>query len=437
MASGGPGHARRPPSAADVRDENGHESGAHARCARRHSQARRWCGGGPAIFAFFCLGALPRMAGVQWDRASPFSVSAKGGDLLTITGAFETSATYECEFSPLEIGSSTVTSAAFAPEDSTKVVCTTPQWDRAAQRTRLRVLDQGTTQPIAGPGDPAAIITFTASWKGGKVDSPPSSFSASTGSAVGGSKIRIDGFGFDRDSSDYACIFVSKSDEQKVAQSVVPVKPGSSKALSCTTPRWPFDASGSAGVTKIYLEKGGQDIPFDSTTAESNREFQYMHRWEKISVAQGLSTYGSEVITVEGGGFKVGSEEYSCVLRFNAASIFVGLAATVLSSTRIQCISPHWKHKEAMTLLELYKDNCEGARGMHKDCDAGKLITKTTPGDAEFSFVQAARNLSVNFAEASNEGATMITVYGGGFDPDRNDYAVEWSFGNDTVIVNV
>lgn len=188
MASGGPGHARRPPSAADVRDENGHESGAHARCARRHSQARRWCGGGPATFAFFCLGALPRMAGVQWDRASPFSVSAKGGDLLTITGAFETSATYECEFSPLEIGSSTVTSAAFAPEDSTKVVCTTPQWDRAAQRTRLRVLDQGTTQPIAGPGDPAAIITFTASWTRGKVDG-----STSEGNAVGGNLLTVTG----------------------------------------------------------------------------------------------------------------------------------------------------------------------------------------------------------------------------------------------------
>ena len=433
MASGGPGHARRPPSAADVRDENGHESGAHARCARRHSQARRWCGGGPATFAFFCLGALPRMAGVQWDRASPFSVSAKGGDLLTITGAFETSATYECEFSPLEIGSSTVTSAAFAPEDSTKVVCTTPQWDRAAQRTRLRVLDQGTTQPIAGPGDPAAIITFTASWTEGKVDG-----STSTGNAVGGSKIEIDGFGFDIYSSDYACIFVSKSDEQKVAQSVVPVKPGSSKALSCYTPRWPFDASGSAGVTKIYLEKGGQDIPFDSITA-TNREFQYTHMWEKISVAQGLSTYGSEVITVEGGGFKIGSEEYSCVLRGqgDAASTSVGLAATVLSSTRIQCISPHWKLKEAMTYLKLYKENCEGARGMHADCVENKRIPKTTADEAEFSFVQAARNLSVNFAEASNEGATMITVYGGGFDPDRNDYAVEWSFGNDTVIVNV
>ena len=254
------------------------------------------------------------------------------------------------------------------------------------------------------------------------------------GHALGGDPMTIDGYGFDTASSDYVCKFVSEADATRVAQSVVPAKPTSPNGLRCTTPRWSFDASGGVGVTRIFVEKGGITIPY--TGSSQDQIFTFTDVWTTISVSTGLSTYASETIVVSGAGFEAGSTEYSCQFETTSPVYNLGVAGTVTSSTAIECISPHWRVKEALTQVRVYKQNCNGARGVTGGCSLANTV-ENLDVFKEFTFIQAARNLSMNSALASRDGASTITVYGGGFDDARQNYAVEWRFYGDAVRLNV
>jgi hypothetical protein len=112
--------------------------------------------------ALLCVCALPGLAGIQWDKAMPFEGRAEGGWPLTVTGSFTAAATYKCQFAPLETsGVSFIASDPVAPSaGATRIVCTTPRWSLAAQRTRLSVLDAATSTPVASPGGTAEVITY-------------------------------------------------------------------------------------------------------------------------------------------------------------------------------------------------------------------------------------------------------------------------------------
>jgi hypothetical protein len=114
--------------------------------------------------ALLCVCALPGLAGIQWDKATPFEGRAEGGWPLTVTGSFTAAATYKCQFAPMETSSvSFIASDPVAPSaGATCIVCTTPRWSLAAQRARLSVLDAATSTPVAGPGGSAEIITYVA-----------------------------------------------------------------------------------------------------------------------------------------------------------------------------------------------------------------------------------------------------------------------------------
>jgi hypothetical protein len=113
------------------------------------------------IWAALCLCTLPGLAGVQWDRAMPFQGPANPSWQLTITGSFSAGATYKCKFSPLETEGNPIETGAFSPAaGATSLVCDTPQWTYAAQRSRLSVIAAATAAPIAGPGGTAEVITY-------------------------------------------------------------------------------------------------------------------------------------------------------------------------------------------------------------------------------------------------------------------------------------
>lgn len=128
------------------------------RCQSWRPSSRRI---GRAMRAVLCLWALPGLAGVHWDRAMPFQGPANPAWALTITGSFSASTTYQCQFAPLATEGNPILTSAFSPEaGAASLVCTTPQWTYAAQRTRLSVLDVTTATPIAGPGGTAEVITY-------------------------------------------------------------------------------------------------------------------------------------------------------------------------------------------------------------------------------------------------------------------------------------
>jgi len=182
----------------------------------------------------------------------------------------------------------------------------------------------------------------------------------------------------------------------------------------------------------MYLEKGGVAIPY--TGGAEARKFTYSDVWTVLSHSRGLSTFASETLVVSGAGFEVGSNEYSC--QFEKNNYKLGVAGTVASSFAIECITPHWKFEQALTRVTLYKQNCNGARGVAGSC-TGANIVQNDNVFRDFTFVQAARNLSINSALASHVGIILITVFGGGFESDRTDYAIEWRVGNDSVKLNV
>lgn len=274
-----------------------------------------------------------------------------------------------------------------------------------------------------------SILCFdsqTASWE---------SKSSGAGSALGGQIIYINGYGFDIAASDYVLKFVSTADPTRVAQSVVPAKPNSQNVMQTVIPRWDFDASGGLGVTRVQLEKGGIAIPY--TGAAADQIFTYTDIWTVLSLSSGLSTYASETLVVSGAGFEVGSNDYSC--QFETQTLpktFLGVGGTVVSAIAIECTTPHWKVMAELTRVTLYKMNCKGARGANVDCLAENLVNNNNMF-REYTFIEAARNLSFNSALASHVGTTMITVYGGGFNANRKDYGVEWRVGNNSVKVNV
>jgi hypothetical protein len=142
-------------------------SAAHAHVVRRGGMAtsrRPRCGYPRSVCAsaLLCMCALPGLAGIQWDKAMPFEGRAEGGWPLTVTGSFTAAATYKCQFAPMETsGVSFIASDPVAPSaGATRIVCTTPRWSLAAQRTRLSVLDAATSTPVAGPGGTAEVITY-------------------------------------------------------------------------------------------------------------------------------------------------------------------------------------------------------------------------------------------------------------------------------------
>ena len=120
------------------------------------------CGYPRSVFsALLCVCALPGLAGIQWDKAMPFEGRAEGGWPLTVTGSFTAAATYKCQFAPMETSGSYFMSDPVAPSaGATSIVCTTPRWSLAAQRTRLSVLDAATSTPVASPGGTAEVITY-------------------------------------------------------------------------------------------------------------------------------------------------------------------------------------------------------------------------------------------------------------------------------------
>ena len=153
-------------------EPRGRQRGAaeRARAARRDVAAttrrpRCSCLRSAVASALLCVCALPSLAGIQWDRAMPFEGRAEGGWKLTVSGSFSAApAKYKCEFAPIETSGGSIASdpVTLGAEVSGAIVCDTPQWGDqfAAQRTRLRVVDDTTSSPVAGPGGTAEIITY-------------------------------------------------------------------------------------------------------------------------------------------------------------------------------------------------------------------------------------------------------------------------------------
>ena len=371
----------------------------------------------------------------SWQRVRPLAVSARAGTVITLSGSFNASAAYACQFdstSPYAIGKKLSTISRPAPDGST-LECVAPEWSFGAQVVRLMVFNVvGASGAEAvdvrgllpGPGGTADRITYLPAW---------SSCSVSEGNADGGLSMVISGFGFDVKASDYVCKFVcihSSCDSlatPRFAQSSIPVTPLSDKTLSCLTPMWPFTAfSGGdpvkAGSTRVVLEKGGVEVAYLGG-APDDRLFVFKDVVTGADKNKGLATANSTLTSVSGFGFDKDASDYSCVFE-DADHHFAASAATAVTSTTIQCLSPHWQYEATATNLYIYKDACRGSRGTSVDdqCDHNAQIPFQY--QLRFTFVAAVEGLLSDSAPASASPAQSLTVLGGGFSPGASDYSV-------------
>ena len=377
----------------------------------------------------------------SWQRVRPLAVSARAGTVITLSGSFNASAAYACQFdstSPYAIGKKLSTISRPAPDGST-LECVAPEWSFGAQVVRLMVFNVAGASGaeavdvrglLPGPGGTADRITYLPAW---------SSRSVSEGNADGGLTMVISGFGFDVKASDYVCKFVCihSSCESlatpRFAQSVIPATPLSDKTLRCQTPMWPFTAfSGgdlvNAGSTRVVLEKGGVEVAYLGG-APANRLFIFKDIVTGADKNEGLATANSTLTSVSGFGFDEDAIDYSCVYgnafpHQDSDNHFAASAATAVTSTTIQCLSPHWQYEATATNLYIYKDACRGSRGTSVDdpCDANARVRNQY--QLRFTFVAAVEGLLSDSAPASASPAQSLTVLGGGFSPGASDYSV-------------
>ena len=359
--------------------------------------------------------------------------------MLVISGIFNKSSAYTCRFestNPFAIGQ--VLSAVARPDSDGNLACTAPTWTLGAQEVILSVLiavgDTGSDAVdvrgvLPGPeiGD---RISYVAVWR---------TKSEATGAAQGGTSISIDGFGFDKNDADYVCKFLcihsscSSLPAQRFAVSEVPKKPISDKRVTCVTPPWLFNAfSGgglmNVGTTKVVLEKGGVELTYVGTSA-AGQEFLFNDEWIGADKEEGLATMASTFINIDGYGFDVSAQDYACVFSFTDSLpyIYAGAPAIALSSKLLQCPSPHWTTVETMTKIEVFKENCRGARGSSTSamCNSNNKVNLKS-GLVRFKFASAVQNLSAASgpASAGAAGRYTITINGGGFTPAASGYSV-------------
>ena len=387
-----------------------------------------------AILLHTCVfGVVAEAGGYSWQRARPLSVSAQGGSSITVSGKFNASGAYACQFDstdPSAIGRQLSKMA--RPSNDGTLACLVPKWPLGAQEVRMSVFTAvGSTgaegvdvrELLPGPGETDDRIQYLAVWN---------VRSSVEGEARGGQSLTIEGWGFDVNDADYVCKFecihssCASLPAQRFAVSEVPEKPISDTRITCQTPMWLYSAARNAlaGTTRIVLEKGGVELQY--VGANGGQTFIFQDIVLTKDKGQGLATKASTLITFQGFGFDVAAQDYSCVFSFTDSLpyIYAASAATAISSRQLQCHSPHWTTVATTTKIQIFKESCRGARGTARSLHCNIINQVTEIDTFRFEFIAAVQNLSVAHAPATAAAPYTITIYGGGFTPLAAGYSV-------------
>ena len=383
----------------------------------------------------FCVSVVGVVDGdaYSWQRARPLRVTAQGGTVITVTGNFNASAAYACQFVSTDLDAiGSKFSAVAQPVADGTLGCIAPVWTYGAQETVLRIFTAagavGTPASdvrdlVPGPGATADRIAYAAVWQ---------SRSISKGGAEGGISIDISGYGFDLKDADYVCKFIcihSSCDSlphPRFAQSAVPARPLNDKLLKCISPLWPFTAFMDAGTTRIVLEKGGVELAYVGIAADG-QNFEFEDKVTGADKTEGLATAASTLVSINGFGFDVAADDYSCQFSYTDLQPYVYTAspAVVISSQIMQCYSPHWITEARTTKIQIFKDDCWGSGSTSVPvCDSDRIVERAG-GIIRFEFIAAVQNISVASVPAGFDSSPYsIFINGGGFTPLDAGYAI-------------
>jgi hypothetical protein len=217
-----------------------------------------------------------------WDRVSPTSVSALGGDVISLrTYGTLSHAYYVCAFQDVSHPSRQVVSSVHGglllsgpDHDSNEINCTVPAWGalypaavvnvslyRVDKYAALNLSTVDIAETVVAVGN--ATINVTAEWD-------QLSYDAVYG-AKGGDVITLSGAGFDPDESDYFCAFVGTSGTTgaRIVEFSADTTPGHVTNVTCVTPGW----SDMAATARVHLFKDYNRIPATNSTDTRFRFF--------------------------------------------------------------------------------------------------------------------------------------------------------------------
>jgi len=298
------------------------------------------CAGDACRFEFFTNWLSASVNGSVME-GNAGGTGADGMQVSIVGAGFSLNQSYHCKF---ETDNASVTTLATVVAVD-RMLCNVSEWPVKAETARFDIWQGNMSSATSRASDVADVLLpgpnntyfeYYTVWQ---------QVTVSTALANGGTKVTIQGFGF-QPRSHYHCKFVftytnssyiqpsllmqheQMSSEMQTMATIL-----SSKELSCPTPIWLYPAGqgllsllhGASLVPLVTLQGLGQEVRFDFSSG-----------WDGMVEPSRASSGGGITLTLTGNGFDKTSEDYECVFCNDYLSSY-RTAAKALNSTTIVC----------------------------------------------------------------------------------------------------
>ena len=267
-------------------------------------------------------------------------------------------------------------------------------------------------------------MTYVAEW---------SNVNSSAAPAKGGKPLFVSGFGFDTLSTSYACRFFYNASTESVD---TPATILSRTQLRCPSPG--FDSARS--VSLAVVDKDGPLLSRYGGDLASIPEFVALPPQHMIDVFQGWDRradtslhFTADVdITLDLVGYGFSHSGYLCT--FTGISDSVTVVAARLSPTAVRCTLPAWgtTRTSDQLLLSLSQKGADGVDAVAFTDGGLELSSNCGPTNCLIDVLPTTDSISISLG--SNEGGTIITVYGHGFAPDSTVHRCRFGTGSQQVL---
>ena len=278
-----------------------------------------------------------------WQTVSVSSVYAGGGSEVLVQGyGFKSTLQYKCKFDFIYRNSSYrqpwllmddekvshEMHTAATVVSSKQLSCLAPAWEFPGSHNvshtygEFSVVVGSSLVPFVsmqGLGEHIPF-EFRAGWDG--------LVQPTTASSGGGIMLTLTGYGFDKTSEDYECIFGASPASNHSSRA---------KALDSTTvvcEAYPIGKHLSVREARLWLRDS------EGLVSQSRAEFLFYSVWNDTTPSV-ASAAGGETVTVNGFGFDAATT-YKCVFRSDSGAAETNVSAIVVSSTALACVTSPW-----------------------------------------------------------------------------------------------
>ena len=343
-----------------------------------------------------------------WTLVSPSVASSAGGMELTVAGygfdASKPTGYYQCFWdtqSSLDISSSAqlgmFTNA--TAETSTNIKCNAMAWGIGQEADLVKfylVTNDGHT--VQQEQLSSNTFSFFQAFQ---------SLHPISGSAEGGTRITIRGFGFHDKPDNYSGSF-QQDNGDGTNTTCTSIEYVNSTTLVCTSPAWPY-AGSKTNLTLEFVSVSGNRIKIADGVG-----YSFIQSWSQMNVTSGPAS-GGTVIAITGAGFH-SLHVYSCIFTSSVGQHVLSVGARFMGHTELICQSPFWDQTAQSSIVSILDDN--------------KLVDFNSDDPTGDIFVISAAWTLVSPSVASSAGGMELTVTGLGFNISKPSgyYKCVWAW---------